>query len=91
MECDTLADFKEHYIVLHKQELALNDERSYFDVKLSNVDGTIFGEMFDNAIRIKFLNENNPQFLSLVNEEELKEEAKKQYEEDSKQLLKEKK
>ena len=52
MECETLEEFIEKYKMFHKQELALENGRSYFDVKTSNVDGHFLGESFDNAIRI---------------------------------------
>ena len=82
MECETLEEFIENYKMFHKQELALDDGRSYFDAKASNVDGHFFGESFDNALRIKFLNDNNPQFLSQIDEEELQAEIFKEYKKD---------
>lgn len=82
MECETLEEFIEKYKMFHKQELALEDGHSYFDVKTSNVDEHFFGESFDNAIRIKFLKESNPQFLAQINEEELQEEILKEYKSD---------
>lgn len=82
MECETLEEFIEKYKLFHKQELALDDEHSYFDAETSNVDGHFFGESFDNAIRIKALNDNNPQFLAQINEEELQAEILKEYKKD---------
>lgn len=82
MECETLEEFIKDYKMFHKQELALEDGRSYFDVKTSNVDGHFWGESFDNGIRIKALNDNNPQFLAQINEEELQAEILKEYKED---------
>ena len=82
MECETLEEFIAKYKMFHKQELALKDGRSYFNVETSNVDGHFFGECFDNAIRVKVLNDNNPQFLAQINEEELQSEILKEYKED---------
>lgn len=75
--------------MFHKQELALEDGRSYFDVSTSNIDGNLIGESFDNAIRIKALNDNNPQFLAQINEEELRTEILKEYKEDLEKAQKE--
>ena len=88
MECETLQEFIEKYKMLHKQELALEDGRSYFDVKTSNVDGHFFGESFDNKIRIKCLNDNNPQFLTQINEKELQTEILKEYKKDLEKYMK---
>ena len=82
MECESLEEFKANYIMFHKQERALNDGLSYFNVKESNVDGTFIGEQFDNPLRIKALLENNKEFLQQVNIEELNEEVKTRYEKD---------
>ena len=82
MERETLEEFIESYKMFRKQELALADGRSYFNVETSNVDGTFIGESFDNAIRIKALNDNNPQFLAQINEEELQAEILKEYQKD---------
>lgn len=89
MECETLEEFIEKYKMFHKQELALENGRSYFDVKTSNVDGHFLGESFDNAIRIKALNDNNPQLLAQINEEELQAEILKEYEADVEKAQKE--
>ena len=86
MECETLEEFIKDYKMFHKQELALEDGRSYFNVETSNVDGHFLGEYFDNAIRIKALNDNNPQFLAQINEEELQAEIFKEYKEDLEKL-----
>ena len=86
MECESLEDFIKDYKMFHKQELALKDGRSYFDVETSNVDGHFLGEYFDNGIRIKSLNDNNPQFLAQINEEELQAEILKEYKEDLEKL-----
>ena len=82
MECETLEEFIGKYKIFHKQELALEDGHSYFDVETSNVDGHFWGECFDNAIRVKALNDSNPQFLSQINEEELQSEILREYKED---------
>lgn len=82
MECETLEEFIAKYKMFHKQELALEDGHSYFDVETSNVDGHFWGECFDNAIRVKALNDSNPQFLSQINEEELQAEILREYKED---------
>ena len=82
MEAETLEGFKNLYIVYHKQELALDDGFSYFDVTTSNMDGTFDGEVFDNQIRLKALKDNNKEFLNQVNEDELMEIVKKEYEQD---------
>jgi len=50
MECETLEEFIKDYKMFHKQELALKDGRSYFNVETSNVDGHFWGEYFDNGI-----------------------------------------
>lgn len=82
MECESLDEFKACYVMYHKQERALEDGLSYFNVRESNVDGTIIGEQFDNAIRLKALHENNKEFLQQVNIEELNEEVKVGYKKD---------
>jgi len=82
MEAETLEEFKEYYIRFHKQELALDDGFSYFDVTTSNADGTFVGEAFDNQIRLKALKDNNKEFLAQVNEDELMEIVKKEFEQD---------
>lgn len=82
MGYDTLESFKEAFVMFNKQELALKDNKSYFDVKTSNMDGTIVGETFDNKIRLKALKDNNKEFYSQINETELLLQAKKEYLED---------
>lgn len=78
-ECKTLEKFKNTFMQFHIQDFALRDGISYFDVKTSNVDGTIIGEMFDHQIRMKALYENNKKFFNQVDEKELIDEAKKKY------------
>ena len=89
MECETLEEFIEKYKIFHKQELALQDGRSYFNVKMSNVDGHFYGEYLDNGVRIKALNDHNPQFLAQINEEELQAEILKEYKKDLEKAQKE--
>ena len=91
MQCETLEEFIEKYKKFHKQELALEDGYSYFNVETSNVDGHFFFVCFDNAIRVTVLNDSNPQFLSQINEEELQAEILKEYKEDLENLEKEEK
>jgi hypothetical protein len=50
------------------------------------MDGTFIGEAFDNPIRIKITKMENPEFAELVNDEELKEEARKRFLEDIKDV-----
>lgn len=82
MKKNTIEEFKEAYIRLFKQELALKDGRSYFDVTTSNIDGTLIGEMFDNPIRISILKQMNEEFSKQVNFEELNKEAEELYKKD---------
>jgi len=82
MEYDTYEEFEKRFILLHKQELALKEGRSYFDVSTSNMDGTAVGEMFDNPLRIEFIKRNNPEFYKRLNYDEALERARKEYEED---------
>ena len=84
MECKSLEDFKRDYIRFKKQEMALEHNCSYFNVETSNVDGTFIGEQFDNAIRMKFIVENNKKFVKEVNLDELNETAKAMFDEDFK-------
>ena len=82
MQADSLEDFKNMYIAYYKQELALKDGLSYFDVTTSNMDGTFVGEEFDNPIRIKALRDNNKEFLKQVNEDELMKIVHEEYQKD---------
>ena len=84
MEASSLEEFIDMYVKFHKQELALENDFSYFDVTRSNVDGHFFGEMFDNAIRLKFLKETNKHFLEQVDEEQLMKRVKEEFEQDFK-------
>lgn len=84
MECKSLEDFKHKYIRFKKQEMALEHNCSYFNVETSNMDGTFIGEQFDNAIRMKFIVENNKKFVEQVNLDELNKSAKVMFDEDFK-------
>lgn len=81
----SLDDFKKHLLTLYKQECALDDDRSYFEPQ-----DTLFGEMFDNAMRIKMLKEENKIHEGEYNDSEIMEEAKKQYAADLELALKNK-
>ena len=74
-----LEEFKNMLIMYYQQECALNDDSTYFEPQ-----DTFFGEMLDNAIRIKLLIQENPQYEGLYDNEELKKIAKERYEEDKK-------
>ena len=74
-----LEEFKERLIMYYQQECALDDDSTYFEPQ-----DTLFGEMFDNAIRIKFLIQENPQHEGLYDDEELRKVARERYEEDKK-------
>ena len=82
MEYDTYEEFEKRFILLHKQELALKEGRSYFDVTTSNMDGTLVGERFDNSVRIEFIKRNNPEFYKRLDYEETMKRVRKEYEED---------
>ena len=77
----SLEEFKKRLLMYYKQECALDDENSYFELQ-----DNLFGEMFDNAIRIKFLKEENKQLEGQYDDDEIKTQAKAQYEEDKKNL-----
>lgn len=83
---ETIEEYREYLIKLFMQEEALKNKMSYFDVTTSNMDGTFIGEAFDNPIRIKITKMENPEFAELVNDEELKEEARKRFLEDIKDI-----
>ena len=77
----SLEDFKARLLMFYKQDCALEDENSYFEPQ-----DTLFGEMFDNAVRIKFLKEENKHLEGQYDDTELMNQAKAQYEEDKKKL-----
>ena len=78
-----LEKFKAALLVYYKQECALEDENSYFEPQDS-----LFGEMFDNGIRIKLLKQENPQLEGQYDDDEIMAQARAQYEEDKKSLQK---
>ena len=76
-----LDEFKARLLMFYKQECALEDENSYFEPQ-----DNLFGEMFDNAIRIRFLKEENKELEGQYDDEEIMSQAKAQYEEDKKKI-----
>ena len=87
MKVDSLDEFIKMYKYIHKQDLALKDGYSYVDVTESNIDGTFGGEVFDNAFRLRGLMEHNTEYLEQVNEDELMEQVRKEYEQDKAAML----
>lgn len=77
----SLEEFKERLLMYYKQECALDDENSYFEPQ-----DNLFGEMFDNAIRIKFLKEENKELEGQYDDDEIMTQARAQYEEDKKKI-----
>lgn len=77
----SLEKFKALLVAYYKQNCALKDENSYFEPQ-----DTLFGEMFDNAVRIKFLKEENKHLEGQYDDTELMNQAMAQYEEDKKKL-----
>jgi hypothetical protein len=69
--------FKELLIHYYMQDWALEDGNSYFEPQDS-----LLGEMFDNAIRIKFLKQENSRFDGQYDDEVLKQIAKYRYDKD---------
>ena len=70
----SLEDFKKQLLMLYKQNCALDDGRSYFELQ-----DTLFGEMFDNMARIEILKSENKIHEGKYDDSEIEEEAKKQY------------
>ena len=68
--------------MLYKQEEALKRGVSYWDTTTSNMDGTFFGEQFDNTIRIAITKKENPEFMQEIDEEVLIEQARQEFLED---------
>lgn len=68
--------------MLYKQEEALKRGVSYWDTTTSNMDGTFFGEQFDNTIRIAITKKENPEFMQEIDEEALVEQARQEFLED---------
>ena len=79
---DNIEDFKKTLLMLYKQEEALKRSVSYWDTTTSNMDGTFFGEQFDNAIRIAITKKENPEFMQEIDEEALIEQARQEFLED---------
>ena len=75
----SLEEFKSHLLMYYKQECALEDENTYFEPQDS-----LFGEMFDNGIRIRFLKEENQELEGQYDDDEIMAQAKAEYEEDKK-------
>ena len=63
----------------YKQECALEDDNTYFEPQDS-----LFGEMFDNGIRIKLLKDENKELEGQYDDDEIMAQAKAAYEEDKK-------
>ena len=76
-----LEKFKALLLMYYKQECALEDENSYFEPQ-----DNLFGETFDNGIRIKLLKQENLQLEGQYDDDEIMAQAKAQYEEDKKKL-----
>ena len=68
--------------MLYKQEEALKRGVSYWDTTTSNMDGTFFGEQFDNTIRIAITKKENPEYMQEIDEEALIEQARQEFLED---------
>lgn len=79
---DNIEDFKKCLIRFYKQEEALKRDLSYWDTTTSNMDGTFFGEQFDNTIRIAITKKENPEFMQEIDEEALIEQARQEFLED---------
>ena len=77
----TQEQFNELLLNLYKQECALEDEQSYFELQ-----DTLFGEMFDNAIRIKFLIKEHPDFYANIDDDEFHKRAKELYLKDKEKI-----
>ena len=74
-----LDDFKARLLMFYKQECALEEENSYFEPQ-----DNLFGEMFDNTIRIRFLKEENEELEGQYDDGEIMVQAKEEYEKDKK-------
>ena len=79
---DNIEDFKKNLLMLYKQEEALKRGVSYWDTTTSNMDGTFFGEQFDNTIRIAITKKENPEYMQEIDEEALIEQARQEFLED---------
>ena len=76
-----LEEFKKTLLMYYKQECALEDENTYFELQ-----DNLCGEMFDNKVRIKFLKDENKELEGQYDDDEIMAQAKAQYEEDKKKL-----
>jgi hypothetical protein len=74
-----LEKFKALLLMYYKQECALEDDNTYFEPQDS-----LFGEMFDNGIRIRLLKEENQELEGQYDDDEIMAQAKAEYEEDKK-------
>lgn len=74
-----LEKFKALLLMYYKQECALEDDNTYFEPQDS-----LFGEMFDNGIRIKLLKDENKELEGQYDDDEIMAQAKAAYEEDKK-------
>ena len=79
---DNIEEFKKTLLMLYKQEEALKRGVSYWDTTTSNMDGTFFGEQFDNTIRIAITKKENPELMQEIDEEALIEQARQEFLED---------
>ena len=75
----SLEEFKARLLMYYKQECALEDENTYFEPQDS-----LFGEMFDNGIRIKLLKDENKELEGQYDDDEIMAQAKIVYEEGKK-------
>jgi len=73
-DVDTFEKFITRLSMYYKQDAALEYGRTYFEPQ-----DNLFGEMFDNGIRIKFLREEHPEFDSQINHDELKTQMKEKF------------
>ena len=71
--------FKALLLMYYKEECALEDDNTYFEPQDS-----LFGEMFDNGIRIKLLKDENKELEGQYDDDEIMAQAKAAYEEDKK-------
>ena len=55
------ADYENRLLAYYKQEWAIRDNASYFEPQ-----DNMFGEMFDNAMRIRMLKEGYPELFAQV-------------------------
>jgi hypothetical protein len=75
-----LEEFKQYLFSYYKQECALEDNRTYIEPQ-----DTMFGEMFDNAIRIRLLKEENKEHEGQYDDDEIMARAREEYIKDKKE------